>query len=136
MWGNLYRESAQLPQKRWPRRPERYNSHFASARCRVGQSGTNNRCNNTTTDVMRDIPESTNPTTLPAREPVSNSDERRTNAHSLEKTIQNNQCRKIQNAVLNPRPTLTMAHNTSPHAIKTFGLALSARLLITPLLIP
>ncbi|MNI58867.1 hypothetical protein D3C73_1139980 [compost metagenome] len=42
----------------------------------------------------------------------------------------------IQNPVLKPNPTFTMAHKTRPHAIKTLGLALSARLLIIPLLIP
>lgn len=90
--GNLYRESAQLPQKRWPRRPERYSSHFASARCLVGQKwhqqwGQQYQHRRYERYSRKHQPD-------PAREPVSKSDERRTNAHSLEKTIQNNQCSK------------------------------------------
>ncbi len=49
------------------------------------------------------------PDHAPGEGTISNSNERRTNAHSLEKTIQNTNTAKIQNAVLNPRPTLTMA---------------------------
>ncbi len=54
------------------------------------------------------------PDHAPGEGPVSNSDERRTNAHSLEKTIRTTNAAKIQNAVLNPRPTLTW-HITPAH---------------------
>lgn len=100
------------------------------------KSRTDDRRDDPAANVMRDIPEGAYASALPTREPVCNGNKRGADAHALKRPLKTTRAANIQNALLNPSPTLTIAQSTRPHAMKTFGLALSARLLITPLLIP
>lgn len=85
------------------------------------KSRTDDRRDDPAANVMRDIPEGAYASAFPTREPVCNGNKRGADAHALKRPLKTTRAANIQNALLNPSPTLTIAQSTRPHAMKTLG---------------